>query len=83
MKKEKICKHCRQPNIEQFLCDTCGTDLLRKYDGIPFSLDCGYGSGLDGTTYDFCTFTCLLKFIVEELKKIKPKDERFIYGGGN
>lgn len=80
MKKEKRCPHCKQENIEQYLCDTCGKDLLKKYNGVPFTLDCGYGSELDGEVYDFCNFTCLLQFITAELKKTQPKETRFEYG---
>ena len=80
MKKEKRCKTCQKLDIGQYLCDTCGKDLLKKYQGIPFTLECGYGSGLDGEEYDFCGFTCLLQFITAELRKTQPKETRFEYG---
>ena len=81
MKKEKICKSCHQVREERYLCDTCGGDLFAVYYGVPFTLDCR--TDLDETQYHFCSFTCILKFIVEELKKTQPKETRFEYGKEN
>ena len=80
MKKEKICKTCQRNTIDDYLCDTCGKDLKKKYIGIPITLEFSYGHELDGETYHFCNYTCLLQFITAELRKTQPKETRFEYG---
>jgi YHS domain-containing protein len=82
MKKDKFCKHCNQIYTNQFLCDTCGKDLIKEHLGVPITTEFSYGSELDGEIYHFCGYTCLLQFITAELKKTQPKDDRFEYGKG-
>ena len=74
MKKARICKHCHTGFADIYLCDTCEKDLLKEFDGVPITHE------LDGEEYHFCDYTCLLKFVIEELKKTQPKDDRFEYG---
>jgi len=51
-------------------CDTCGKST-EEGEFIPIHIDFGYGHPLDTSEYDFCSYQCLLKFIIEELKKEK------------
>jgi hypothetical protein len=77
MKKNINCESCQLPCGEEYLCDTCGKNLLNEYYGVPLTLDCSYGSDLDGETYHFCDNKCLAEF----LKSQEPKDDRFEFGG--
>jgi len=63
----------------QYLCDTCGIDLLKKIHGIPVEISFSYGHELDGEEYHFCSNRCLLKFIIAEENKNNPRD--IITGG--
>lgn len=56
------------------VCDECGKTL---YDD---RLELHLVTFGEDSEYHFCSYSCLLKFIVEELKKETPVDERFIYG---
>jgi len=71
MKKQMQCTECGQQSNSDYYCDTCGDNLITKCQGIPITISFGYGSNLDGEEYHFCNYQCLLKFIVEELKKEK------------
>lgn len=73
------CKECGGEE-KQYLCDTCGVDLLFENLGLPVTISFGYGSELDGEEYHFCNLNCLKKFINDEISKDKPKDNRFIFG---
>jgi len=53
----------------EYLCDTCGKDLLKDVYGVPITVEFGYGSELDGEDYHFDNYSCLLKFITAELRK--------------
>ena len=50
-------------------CDTCGQDDLQYGNFVPIHLNFSYGHNLDGASYDFCSYKCLLQFIIAELKK--------------
>jgi hypothetical protein len=54
-------------------CDTCGKST-EDGEVIPIRIEFGYGHDLDGASYDFCKYGCLLRFIIEELKKEKKND---------
>ena len=41
-------------------CDSCGRDnLTRDSSQVPIHLEFGWGSNLDGESYDFCDLKCL------------------------
>ena len=69
MKDPVKCQHCGSIMDTFYTCDTCGEDLLMKHHGIPITVEFSYGHELDGTEYHFCCYQCLLKFVIEELKK--------------
>lgn len=73
MIKHINCDKCNQSIITECICDTCGK-YLDMYDIklMPAPIELHYK---DGVIYDFCNYTCLLKFIVEEIKKQQPKGE--------
>jgi len=52
-------------------CDTCGRDDLQYGNFVPIHLNFSYGHTLDTATYDFCSYECAIKFLVDELKKKK------------
>ncbi|HUS51199.1 MAG TPA: hypothetical protein VMZ91_13610 [Candidatus Paceibacterota bacterium] len=83
MKKieQHICKECQTYHIERetFICDTCGKDTIRECLGVPITIQFGYGSDLDGEEYHFDTLKCLLRFILDEIRKQNPEN-RFVYG---
>jgi len=54
-------------------CDTCGKST-ESGEFIPIRIEFGYGSNLDGEAYDFCSYQCLLRFIIDELKKENKND---------
>jgi len=74
MKKEINCKECDSFLSEETICDTCGKQL--SIDG-QLIYEIGnvtlINLKLNSTEYDFCSYQCLLKFIVKELKKEKEK----------
>ena len=72
MKKIHRCKKCDCIDDTSFICDTCEESVA------PYELCLLIGGSAN--EYHFCNYQCLLKFIVEELKKESPTDERFIYG---
>jgi hypothetical protein len=49
-------------------CDSCGKST-EEGNSIPIEIEFTYGHYLDGATYDFCSYKCLLDFINAELKK--------------
>lgn len=51
-------------------CDTCGKST-EQGESIPIRIEFSYGHDLDGAYYDFCNYDCLLKFVIEEIKKEK------------
>jgi len=57
----------------EILCDTCGKSD-NNGELIPIRIDFSYGHSLDGEKYDFCNYSCLLKFIIEEIKKEKKNE---------
>lgn len=76
MKKIIQCTECGQDSQPDYFCDTCGENLVTKFHGIPITISFGYGSNLDGEEYHFCEYKCLLRFIIEELKKEKKDESR-------
>ena len=48
-----------QEQEERLSCDNC--KCIMEYDTI--TLEYGYGSLLDGTTYNFCSDKCLKEFV--------------------
>ena len=85
MKTAKVCNYfCRKCNTHhvnvitnETLCDTCGKQL-----SINGQIICEIGKNtiinleINNTNYDFCNYSCLLQFIVEELRKQQPKGEQ-------
>jgi hypothetical protein len=71
MIKRKVCKKCNSEYSLEKICDTCG----KKLNGIDDLI-----LNIDSEDYDFCNYTCLLQFIVQEIKKTQPKEYRFEYG---
>ena len=49
-------------------CDTCGKST-EQGNFIPIRVEFSYGHDLDGITYDFCSYKCLIDFINAEIKK--------------
>ncbi len=69
MIRKVTCNECNQVKTVEYICDTCGEKTIQKFFGIPITISFGYGHILDGEEYHFCSYQCLLKFIIEELKK--------------
>jgi len=69
MRRARICDCCNQPVLADFICDTCGEDLLTKYFGVPITVNFSYGHPLDGSEYHFCNYKCLLQYVARELSK--------------
>ena len=69
MKKLTICNECNHTSETNYYCDTCSDNLITKCLGVPITVSFSYGHELDGEEYHFCNYTCLLNFIVNELKK--------------
>lgn len=69
------CGKCDCIIDRQYVCDICGENLNQ---GLPITISFGYGSGLDGTEYHFDKFKCVLRFVLQELKKIQKEN----YFGG-
>jgi hypothetical protein len=69
MEKEIKCQECGQKTSSDYLCDTCGENLIDKFLGVPVTISFSYGHELDGESYNFCDYKCLLKFIIAELRK--------------
>ena len=67
MRKISYCEKCNSEH-ENFFCDTCGNNLTIDCK-LPITISFGYGSPLDGEEYHFCSYQCLLRFIIDELKK--------------
>jgi len=70
MKKIKHCKGCGNKKSEEIKCDTCGKLLIYPI----ITLD------ICDELYDFCCLNCLLKFVIEELNKLNPRND-IITGG--
>jgi hypothetical protein len=72
MKKYTYTQEMTKVEHVQVVCDTCGKKLSIGNNGMmvremgnPYPLQLRVGD----TDYDFCSYKCLLNFIVEELKK--------------
>ena len=63
-----IFKWIKRNSLVGHKCDTCGKST-EQGDYVPIHIEFGYGSDLDGASYDFCSYKCLLQFIIAELKK--------------
>jgi len=70
------CKECNNLHYKEKICDTCGKscDVYIVGQDTPIALIINF------TTYHFDKYECLLQFIIAEIKKQKPKEDRFIYG---
>jgi len=77
MKKEIKCDcdKCDCIIDTHYVCDVCGGTM--PFETITMSF--GYGSGLDGEEYHFDKYKCVLRFILEELKK--EQKENYSVGG--
>jgi len=62
MKKEIKCTECGEMYNSEYICDTCG-----KKEELCFMI----ALRIDLDEYHFCSYQCLLQFIVAELKKEK------------
>lgn len=62
-------KNLIQSEQYEYICDTCGMNLLNEMFGIPITIDFSYGHILDGNEYHFCTLICAQQFIENELSK--------------
>jgi hypothetical protein len=70
MIKETLCKECANVLIVDYYCDTCETKLTTNGHFVwKLGMSTSIELGVNGTEYDFCNYQCLLKFILEELKK--------------
>ena len=71
MIKQTKCPECNAIKETAATCDNCGNGEFvdGKYKGVGLTLDCGYGTILDGNTYNFCTLKCLKKFVDDEIAK--------------
>jgi YHS domain-containing protein len=67
MNKISYCEQCNSPH-ENYFCDTCGLNLTIDCK-LPIELSFGYGSGLDGEEYQFCSLKCISDFINAECAK--------------
>ncbi len=76
MKKEIQCKECNNTLIVECYCDTCSAQLTN--DGH-FTYEVGKPTiielRINGTEYEFCNWKCLLKFVIEEIKKTNLRAE--------
>jgi len=73
MRNREKCESCGGYFKESYSCDTCGDNIITKCQGIPITISFGYGSDLDMEEYHFCGYKCLLKFILDEMKKENPR----------
>jgi predicted RNA-binding Zn-ribbon protein involved in translation (DUF1610 family) len=76
MKKTQQCTECNQNLPVDYYCDTCGNNLTQKRNHYIQELgksiavrDSSIILNFNEVGYDFCNYQCLLKFILEELKK--------------
>jgi len=76
MLKKIICERCGEESLKFYYCDQCGEELVA---GIPFEIDCGFGSHLEGNDYHFCSIKCLTTFVLAENKKFN-KQTNTLYG---
>jgi len=76
----RYCKECESNRITGQKCDTCGKST-EQGEFVPIIINFSYGHDLDGTSYDFCSYECVLNFIWNEIKKHKP--DNLLYGGTN
>ena len=77
---DKLCTECGHAEThEEFVCDTCGKQLST---GGFIIRDCGNRFPIEleilGAKYDFCTWKCILQFIIAEIKKEKPNENNAI-----
>ena len=74
MIKYKACKKCGHNKEVEFLCDTCGKEMLKGCQGIPITVEFSYGHPLDGETYHFCSNSCAAQFLQEEEAKLTSRN---------
>ena len=72
MKTIVTCQECNH-NEYNYVCDTCGDNLVIKFYGVPITVSFGYGHPQDTEEVHFCNEKCLFPYIVEELKKQNPR----------
>jgi hypothetical protein len=65
MESDITCKCCGQL-IKEIKCDTCGDKLN---NGVPITLEYGYGHRFDETTCHFCSDGCLKAYLQGECNK--------------
>ena len=70
MKIEHRCPNCKTVDYVMYKCDTCGVQKWAPEITII----------KDFVEYHFCDYKCVLRFIILELKKEAPADDRFTYG---
>jgi len=70
MIKYNICESCKKSIEIEIICDTCGKTLYPNDNIKPM-----INVIILGTDYHFDNYSCLLKFIIEELKKQQPQGE--------
>lgn len=69
MKEEILCTEGNHIAETNYYCDICGKNLLYVCQGIPYELQCSYGSDLDGNIYHFCCLEHLNQFVQQEIAK--------------
>lgn len=72
MKIIKTCGECNHSGYD-YICDTCGDNLINKFYGVPITVSFGYGHSLDTEEVHFCNEQCQLQYILNELKKQNPR----------
>jgi hypothetical protein len=68
---KRILETISEGRRDERICDTCGATL--KINEVQVIFDSIHLEYID-TEYAFCSWQCLLPFIVEELKKEKSND---------
>ncbi len=70
MRKETKCETCYNSLYIDIFCDTCG-EKLTNHGFLIYEIgkSTNLKLNINSTDYDFCNYRCLLKFIIDEIKK--------------
>ena len=67
----KTCPHCGVKSSDYYKCDNCEKNLIEECQGIPVTIEFGYGSSLDFESYHFCCNRCCITFLEAEDAKAR------------
>jgi hypothetical protein len=81
MKRFKQCELCDSTVDLETVCDTCGISTSNS-KFVPISVEFNEGHELEGASYDFCSYKCLLQFLLAEIRKQSKINESLEFGKG-